>query len=71
MTVEVTAKINDKHPTRNKIGKIGAGSTQTAHAPRSIALWCSVATDHRLTTTASGANIDIANGTLVLVFSIR
>jgi hypothetical protein len=64
------AKMNDRHPKTNKNGKIGAGSTQIAHAPRSSALRFSTATTHRLTTTADGANSEVQSSTLVLFLSM-
>ncbi|HVN20317.1 MAG TPA: hypothetical protein VMU05_16140 [Dongiaceae bacterium] len=57
------------HPTTNKNGKIGAGSTQTAHAPRSSAFRFSTAIVHPAITIAAGANVDVPNSTLVLVLS--
>jgi hypothetical protein len=71
MTVEIIAKMNDRHPTTNKNVNIGAGSTQIANAPRSSALRFSTATVHRATTKAIGASSDVQSSTLVLVFSIR
>ena len=63
--------MNDKHPMRNKIEKIGAGSAQTAQAPCSIAFRSVAITDHRPSTAETGESSEIANRTVVLAFSIR